>query len=142
VAKGHGFANVKYETLSLSQWKQKHLQWHCEIMQSIFHHRNKNESESPLNLKAAKKQWINLKTKTWGKPNLLCKQRRKHLRPNGMMGCMGKQKAMHPPLDPLGLQACVMWIKSHVKNDTKQGMVAPYLKCSFQIDLLPSLQIT
>jgi hypothetical protein len=58
------------------------------------------------------------------------------------MGCMGKQKAMHPPLDPLRLQTCVMWIKSHVKNDTGQGMVAPYLKSSFEFDLLPFLQTT
>lgn len=55
VAKGHGFVNVKYETSSLSQWKQKHCQWHCEIMQSIPHHGNKKEGESPLNLKASQK---------------------------------------------------------------------------------------
>jgi hypothetical protein len=64
------------------------------------------------------------------------------LRPNGKMGPMGKQKVTHPPLDPLGLQTCVMWIKNHVKNDIGQGMVAPYLKCSFKIYLLPSLQTT
>jgi len=55
VAKGHGFVDVKYETLSLSQWKQNHLQWHCVIIQSIPHHRNKKESESPLNLKVGQK---------------------------------------------------------------------------------------
>jgi hypothetical protein len=30
---------------------------------------------------------------------------------------------MHPPLGCIGLQTCAMQIRSHVKDDAKEGMV-------------------
>jgi hypothetical protein len=57
-------------------------------------------------------------------------------------GMYGQIKSRAPTLRPIKSSNMHNVNKNHVKNDTRQGMVAPYLKGSFKIDLFCFLQTT
>jgi hypothetical protein len=76
-------------------------------------------------------QWINPKTKGWGRPNLVCNVEEKTFEPNGKMEWSSEKKLCTHPWAWIGFQTCTMWIKNHVKDDDGEGMVMQYIHSVF-----------
>jgi hypothetical protein len=82
-------------------------------------------------------QWVNLKTKQWGRPNLVYNAKKKPMVPNKNMKWPSKQKIMHLPLGPSRISSmCDVNQKPCQRWYEKRNGHVIYLKWFLEIDLL------